>query len=385
MKFKVLAQDSQSKARRSQLTLAHGVVEAPVFMPVGTVGSVKGVSNEELVALGAQIILGNTYHLHLRPTSEYVKENFGSLHGFTGWQKSILTDSGGFQVFSLGLRGQSNEEGESALVKITEEGAEFRSHIDGTKHLFTPERVVDIQHNLGSDIMMCLDVCPSAEASQEVLRATMDQTHRWAVRGVNYWQQMKGDSQQNYFGIIQGGADKQLRQESAQFISSLPFDGIAIGGVANGGESKQRMYEAVAWAMPFIPADKPRYLMGVGEPVDMIRAISQGIDMFDCVLPTRLGRHGVAWVGSECQGFSSLHITRSAFRSDTAVLDPSCSCLACAGGYSRAYIHHLVREKEILGIRLLTLHNLAHVLSLFERIRKSLEEGTFSDQFGSFY
>ncbi len=383
MKFTLLEKDNQTKARRGRLALAHGVVETPFFMPVGTVGSVKGVSNEELEQLGAQIILSNTYHLHLRPTSEYIKEEFGSLHNFMGWKKPILTDSGGFQVFSLGLRTQADGSTPS-FVKITEEGAAFQSHLDGSKHLFTPERVVDIQHNLGTDIMMCLDVCPAAEDPHGVVASTMERTHRWAKRGSEHWEKVKGESQQAYFGIVQGGAYEELRQESAQYISSLPFDGIAIGGVANGGESKQRMAEAVDWAIPFIPADKPRYLMGVGEPVDMIKAISQGIDMFDCVLPTRLGRHGVVWVGDETRGFTSLDITKSLFRTDKAVLDEHCTCLACAGGYSRAYIHHLIREKEILGVRLTTLHNLAHVLSLFARIRASLEAGTFNQLFAPF-
>lgn len=382
MKFTLHKTAAHSRARRGTLELAHGIVETPIFMPVGTVGSVKSVSNEELEALGAQIILGNTYHLHLRPTSEYINEHFGSLHSFTGWKKPILTDSGGFQVFSLGLRAEVTEDGDSPnLVKITEEGAQFTSHLDGSKHMFTPESVVDIQHRLGSDIMMCLDVCPAAEVPYERVKEVMEQTHRWEERGSAYWQKIKGDSQQAYFGIVQGGAYEDLRRASAQYVSSLPFDGIAIGGVANGGESKVRMYEAVEYAMPHIPITKPRYLMGVGEPVDMIRAIHQGVDMFDCVLPTRLGRHGVAWIGDERHGFSSIHVARAAFKTDTSVLDRECTCPACAGGYSRAYLHHLIKEKEILGIRLLTLHNLAHVLNLFARIRQSIERDTFVRDF----
>lgn len=380
MKFTLLKTDTKTRARRGELHLAHGVVQTPIFMPVGTVGSVKAVSNEELLELGAQIILGNTYHLHLRPRSEFIQEHFGSLHNFMGWKKPILTDSGGYQVFSLGLRAEAKGEGPQ-LVKIKEEGATFFSHIDGSKHLFTPERVIDIQRNLGSDIMMPLDACPDGNADHAAIKKAMEQTHRWAQRGIEYWGKVKGESQQTYFGIVQGGPFADLRKESAQFISSLPFDGIAIGGVANGGESKEKMSEAVEYAIAYIPQEKPRYLMGVGEPIDMIRAVSQGIDMFDCVLPTRLGRHGVAWVGDESRGLRSLDVAKAAYKTDVGVLDEQCDCPACSNGYSRAYIHHLLREKEILGIRLLTLHNLRHVISLFERMRKSLEAGTFAKDF----
>ncbi len=382
MKFEVLKKDLKTRARRGELTLAHGTVQTPVFMPVGTVGSVKGLSSQDLESLGAQIILGNTYHLNIRPSSEYIKEKFGSLHDFMRWPHPILTDSGGFQVFILGLRGEVKE-GSPDLVKITEEGAEFRSHIDGSKHFFSPERVIDIQRNLGSDIMMPLDVCTEYPATHERTQQTMHQTHRWEQRGSDYWQKMKGDSEQAYFGIVQGGTYADLRAESAQFIAKLPFDGIAIGGVSV-GEGKSAMKEAVDAAIPHIPETKPRYLMGVGEPQDMIRAISQGIDMFDCVLPTRLARHGVALVGDEKRGFASLNMRNAQFRDDTKVLDETCACPSCAHGYSRAYISHLIKENELLGIRLLTLHNVWHVLDLFRRIRASLDEGTFGDIFSPF-
>jgi len=246
MKFTLLTTDTKTRARRGELHLPHGVVQTPVFMPVGTVGSVKGVSNEELNALGAQIILGNTYHLHLRPTSEFIQKLFGSLHGFNRWQKPILTDSGGYQVFSLGLRGESTgDEAAPKLVKISEEGARFQSHIDGSPHLFTPENVIDIQSNLGSDIMMALDVCPDGNADYAAIKKAMEQTHRWAKRGSEYWKKIKGESERAYFGIVQGGPYADLRRESAELITNLDFDGIAIGGVANGGESKEKMHEAV--------------------------------------------------------------------------------------------------------------------------------------------
>ncbi len=348
MEFNLLKKDTNSRARRGELKLSHGVVQTPIFMPVGTVGSVKGISSEDLNELGAQIILGNTYHLNLRPTSEYIKENFKSLHGFMRWDKPILTDSGGFQVFSLGLKAEvKNGEG-PRLVKISDEGVEFRSHIDGSKHNFTPERVIDIQRNLGSDILMPLDVCTEFPATYERAKKAMEQTHDWERRGINYWKKV-GDGTQAYFGIVQGSTFDDLRQESAKFISSLGFDGIAIGGVSV-GEGKEAMKQAVEAAIPFIPEDKPRYLMGVGEPVDMIKAVSQGIDMFDCVLPTRLARHGVAWVGDEVRGFESLNLKNSGFKQDTGVLDETCDCPSCENGYSRAYIHHLIKENEMLGI-----------------------------------
>ncbi len=385
MTFTLLTTDDQTKARRGRLELFHGVVETPVFMPVGTVGSVKSVSNEDLLALGAQIILGNTYHLHLRPTSEVIRDSFDSLHGFNGWKKPILTDSGGYQVFSLGLR-HEDKEGQQNLVKITEEGARFSSHIDGSRHMFTPESVIDIQTNLGSDIMMALDVCPDGNADYAEIKKAMEQTHRWAERGIEYWEKRKKllpelADKHAYFGIVQGGPHDDLRRESAQFLSSLPFDGMAIGGVANGGESKEKMHQAVEYAMPHIPVDKPRYLMGVGEPIDMVRAVAQGVDMFDCVLPTRLGRHGVAWVRDADGRFVSLDLAKSKHAASRDVIEQDCDCPACVNGYSRGYIHHLIKEKEILGVRLLTLHNLRFVMRLFEAMRSAIENKTFYNEF----
>lgn len=383
MKFTIKAKDKNTNARRGVLELAHGTVQTPVFMPVGTVGSVKAVSSEDLIALGAEIILGNTYHLNLRPTSEYIVEKFGSLHRFMNWPRNILTDSGGFQVFSLGLR--SNVKGEGPqLVKISEEGAEFSSHLNGDKHMFTPERVVDIQRNLGSDIMMPLDVCPEYPATREWIESSMEQTHRWEKRGIDYWQKIKGESEQAYFGIVQGGTFDDLRKISAEYINSLAFDGIAIGGVANGGEGKERMSQAVITAVSCIDEMKPRYLMGVGEPDDLIRSVGQGVDMFDCVLPTRLARHGVAWIGNEIEGFTEIDLAKARWNDDLSAIDAKCDCPACQSGYSRAYIHHLVKEKEITGIRLLTLHNLRLYLGLMERIRKAIEVGTFSEQFAKY-
>lgn len=382
MKFTIKAKDKNTNARRGVLELAHGIVQTPVFMPVGTVGSVKAVSSEDLIALGAEIILGNTYHLNLRPTSEYIAEKFGSLHKFMNWPRNILTDSGGFQVFSLGLR--SNVKGEGPqLVKISEEGAEFSSHLNGDKHMFSPERVVDIQRNLGSDIMMSLDVCTEFPATAERTKAAMEQTHRWEKRGIDYWQKIKGDSKQAYFGIVQGGTYDDLRKESAEYISSLDFDGIAIGGVSV-GEDKAAMERAVVASMNYLPEDKPRYLMGVGEPDDLIRSVGQGIDMFDCVLPTRLARHGVAWIGNEIDGFIEIDLAKARWNDDLSAIDAKCDCPACQSGYSRAYIHHLVKEKEITGIRLLTLHNLRLYLGLMERMRNAIEEGDFSERFAKY-
>lgn len=379
MFFELLSKDTKTNARLGRLHLAHGVVETPVFMPVGTLGSVKSVSSEELIELGVQIVLGNAYHLHLRPGDEYIKEQFGSLHDFMRWTKPILTDSGGFQVFSLGLRPDIEGHNRPRLVKIGEEGVVFRSHIDGSEHTFTPERVIDIQRNLGSDVMMPLDVCTEYPATFQRTKEAMEQTHRWEKRAIDYWQSIK-NTDQYLFGIVQGGTHDDLRTESAIFMSDLGFDGVAIGGVSV-GEGKVAMEHAVHITIPHIPEDRPRYLMGVGEPIDMIKAIAQGIDMFDCVLPTRLARHGTAWIGNENTGFSSLNLVRATSREDMRVLDPDCQCPSCLGGYSRAYIHHLVKEKEILGIRLLTLHNLSHLIKLFERIRSSIRSQTFGKIF----
>ncbi|MDR2892676.1 MAG: tRNA guanosine(34) transglycosylase Tgt [Deltaproteobacteria bacterium] len=393
--FRLLARDGA--ARRGELHTAHGVIQTPIFMPVGTVGSVKAVAPDDLEALGAQIILGNTYHLYLRPGDELVRRR-GGLHGFTGWRKPFLTDSGGFQAFSL-----------SELRKISEAGVEFRSHLDGSKHLFTPEKVVQIQRNLNSDIMMVLDECVPYGTTHEYTEKSIRLTTRWALRslaahtnfeppvevfserigktplpdavgarpfgpylGPNSGNGLPADGGRNLmFAITQGGFFKDTRSASVEELGGYPFDGFAIGGLSV-GEPKNEMYELLAHTAPLLPQDKPRYLMGVGTPRDIITGISQGVDMFDCVLPTRNARNGTLYTS---QG--KLNIKRREFAEDDGPLDPACSCYTCRT-FSRAYLRHLFVSKEILSFRLNSLHNLTYFLNLVQRARLAIEQGRFS-------
>ncbi len=393
MKFELL--NKKEKIRWGRIHTRKGIIETPVFMPVGTQGTVKAMNTPEMERIGAQIILGNTYHLYLRPGTE-ILDTFGGLHNFMRWDKPILTDSGGYQVFSLGSKLQNcnimeNLDGAASddvsLVKITEEGAIFKSHIDGSKHLFAPEKVIDIQLSIGSDIMMPLDYCPSAEATDGEIEKAVDQTSRWFERTWRHFQKRivengwSDDERPALFAIIQGGAKERLRKKSYEFLSQFAVDGFSIGGVANAGESKLKQRRALEYTLPLIPDDKPRYLMGVGEPEDMIGAISQGVDMFDCVLPTRLARHGTAWVFANQDndllkgewGFGKIDFRKSILKGDKDPIDALCDCEACRH-YSKAYIHHLFKAKEILGIRLLTEHNLRFVLKIFDEIRADLGE-----------
>lgn len=367
--------------RKGRIILAHGEIKTPVFMPVGTIGSVKGISPQELKEINAQIILGNTYHLYLRPGEDFLKE-VGGLHKFINWDQPLLTDSGGFQVFSLGARrGILNGNTENELiddkftggVKITEDGVIFKSHLDGSENVFTPESVIDTQIKFGSDIMMVLDVCTEYPATWERAKETMELTHRWAKRAIDHFRKLQKQGigkNQNLFGIIQGSTYEDLRIESAKTISTMGFDGIAIGGVSV-GEGKKNMADVLDWVMPYIPEDKPRYLMGVGEPEDLIMATQKGIDMFDCVLPTRLGRHGTVWVKVEDKKYKKIDLRKSVYQKNTASIDEKCNCFACKNQFSQAYISHLIREKEIFGLRLASLHNLYTLLDLMKEIRKS--------------
>ena len=360
-KFKVTKQSKNSLARTGVLETSHGKIETPVFMPCATRGTVKGISFEELKNLGFKIILGNTYHLYLRPGDTLIKE-LGGLHKFMNWEESILTDSGGYQVFSLSKN--------LNLVKLKKEGVVFKSHLDGSKHLFTPEKVIEIQKNLGSDIMMVLDECTAFPATKKQAQESMELTHLWAKKASDYWQE-KGIKNQALFGIIQGSVYKDLREESTKFISKLPFDGIAVGGVSV-GEGKTHMYNVLKWVGPKLPKDKPHYLMGVGEPEDIIKAVSYGFDMFDCVLPTRLGRHGTIWQTENWKKFTKIDLRKSKYSHDQKIMMEGCKCPACSLGYSRAYISHLVREKEMLGMRLASLHNLFILQELTRKIREGL-------------
>jgi queuine tRNA-ribosyltransferase len=330
-------------------------VETPVFMPVGTQGTVKAMTPEELRALGAQMILGNTYHLYLRPGPGVIREG-GGLHRFMHWDGVILTDSGGFQVFSL-----------APLRRITTEGVVFRSHIDGSEHFFTPEKVVALQRELGSDIAMVLDECPPYPCPHDEVEAAVDRTTLWAERSLA----ATGGEGPALFGIVQGGTHRDLREKSARELLALGFCGYAIGGLSV-GEPREMMFAALDWTAPLLPPDKPRYLMGVGAPLDIVEAIARGIDMFDSVLPTRLGRHGGALTRK-----GRLNIRNAQYIHDFGPLEDGCACYACTN-YTRAYIHHLVRAGEILGVRLLATHNLYFTLRLVDRAREAIARGSFA-------
>ncbi len=378
MKFSIIKKAKNSLARCGLLQTARGKVQTPVFMPCATVGAVKGVSAEELNNLGYEIILANTYHLYLRPGEKEIKK-FGELHRFMNWPKPILTDSGGYQVFSLGknFRNYSDEIEQASLVNVNPDGAWFKSHLDGSKHFFSPEKVLEIQKDLGSDIVMVLDECTEYPASFERARESLEMTHHWANRSIEFWQRFKNlsadrrDPKQAIFGIIQGSIYKNLREISAKYISSLGFDGIAVGGVSV-GEGKRNMYQVMRWLGPLLPKDKPHYLMGVGEPEDIIEAVKWGFDMFDCVLPTRLGRHGTVWVTSKWRTFRKLDLRKAQYRQDKKVIMKDCRCPACSKGYARAYIGHLVKSNEMLGMRLASLHNLWLINELIKKIRQSI-------------
>ena len=363
IKFKVLKESTETKARLGELETPHGIIETPIFMPVGTRATVKAMTPEEVRDLGAQIILSNTYHLYLKPGHELIKEA-GGLHKFMNWQKPILTDSGGFQVFSLG-----------DLRKITEEGVEFRSHIDGSKHFISPEKSIEIQNYLGSDIMMAFDECTPYPSTYEYAKKSMERTSRWAKRCKDYHKEWK---KQGLFGIIQGGMYKDLREQSAKEIIHIGFPGYAIGGLSV-GEPKDLMYEILEFTAPLLPRDKPRYLMGVGTPDYLFEAVINGIDMADCVLPTRIARNGTTITS---QG--RLTIRNAKYAKDFSKLDPECDCYTCKN-YSRAYIRHLFNVNEILGARLATIHNLYFLIKLMENIRNAIKEDRLLEYKEEFY
>ncbi|QDV23947.1 Queuine tRNA-ribosyltransferase [Aureliella helgolandensis] len=353
--FNLQGSDPHSSARFGELHTPRGTVETPVFMPVGTLGTVKGLTVDQVKTTGASLILGNTYHLALRPGSERV-ERLGGLHEFMGWDGPILTDSGGFQIFSL-----------SQCAKITEQGATFQSHIDGRKLELTPEESIRIQERLGSDIAMVLDHVVALPAEREVVRDAMQRSTRWASRCL----EVASRQQQAKFAIVQGGLDVELRQESAQGLTQLPFDGYAVGGLSV-GEPPPEMYRMIAATTPFLPADKPRYLMGVGRPIDLLEGIARGIDMFDCVMPTRNGRNALAftWQGT-------LRMRNAKHADDRRPIDETCPCLACR--HSRAYLRHLFIAGEMLGPILLTHHNLTFYQQLMSAARKHIAAGSFGE------
>ena len=353
-------------ARRGILTTAHGDIETPVFMPVGTQGAVKALTPQHLDDIGAGIILGNTYHLMLRPGDELIARR-GGLHKFIGWKKPILTDSGGYQVFSLAER-----------RKINESGVEFRSHLDGSTHLLTPESAVDIQLNLGSDIAMVLDECPASSSTPEVIDRSLELTARWAGRCRERFLERKKipgpftNFRGAQFGICQGGIYPELRAKSAELTVSIGFDGYAIGGLSV-GEPNETMYGVVETTTPLLPVDQPRYLMGVGTPIDLIECVARGVDMFDCVLPTRNARNGQLFTSE-----GPLNIKNSEYAEDDGPVDPACGCYTCRN-FSRAYLRHLYRAGEMTGATLNTLHNLSFYLDSMRRIREAISFGRFED------
>lgn len=350
-KFNLIKKAKDSNARLGVITTRHGDIFTPAFMPVGTKASVKSLSPEDLVSNKTQIILGNTYHLYLRPGMDIIKR-FGGIHRFINWELPILTDSGGFQLYSL-----------KRLADVTEEGVRFYSHLDGGEHLFTPEKAIDIQETIGADIIMPLDECLSYPATYDETKASLELTSRWLDRCIN----AKKRADQALFGIIQGGMYEELRAESAHTVTSKPLDGFAIGGLSV-GEDKGLMYNMVRYTIPHLPTDKPRYLMGVGSPEDIIECVVMGIDIFDCVMPTRNARNGCLFTSS-----GRLNIRNSCFKNDKNSLDSRCECYTCKN-YSRAYLRHLFISREVLALRLNTIHNIFFYNTLMEKIRTAIKD-----------
>lgn len=448
-KFQVIKKDVKTRARVGEITTAHGIIKTPAFVPVGTKATVKGLTPQDLKEAGVQLLFGNTYHLHLRPGEDLVKK-FGGISKFMSWNGPTISDSGGFQVFSLGkivrlshvsddarlfdsktdqlnsaslsksrLQSEpkptfSSSESEQAhfekirLVKITEDGVEFRSHIDGSKHLFTPEISIQIQKKLGADLILAFDECAPHPSSHEYTKEAMERTHKWALRSLAAFkskiQSTKSQTISNIqnsnnkkvsnsdirysnfyypynqalYGITQGGVYKDLRIESAKFISKLNFDGIAIGGVAV-GESKKQMIDAVDWSMPYLPKEKPKHLLGVGEVDDIFEIIERGIDTFDCVIPTRFGRYGIIFIGPPLGNIKNrfrIDINRTSFANDKSPIAKNCACYVCSN-FTRAYIHHLFRAQELLAYRLASYHNMFFINNLVREIRCAILDGNF--------
>lgn len=383
--FELLAKEGEARAGR--LVTPHGPIETPSFVAVGTQATVKAVSTEDLRKIGNQVIITNSYHLHLQPGEDLI-EKMGGLHRFMGWEGPLMTDSGGFQIFSHGAgkehgvgkiapifpeekdRGQHlNSKKGKPLVKVDEEGVEFISYLDGSRHWFTPEGVMEIGRKLGADIIMVLDECTSPLHDYHYTKAAMERTHRWAVRALVEFQRTC-DNSQALLGIVQGGAYRDLRQESATFIADQGFDGYAIGGSL--GRSKEEMHQVLEWTLPILPQDKPRHLLGIGEIEDIFEVVKRGFDLFDCVAPTRMARTGTLFA-KEAERFR-IHILNAQFRDDLRPIDEGCNCYTCSN-YSRAYLRHLFVAKELLAIRLATIHNLYFLESLMRQIRTAIREG----------
>ncbi len=359
MKIRYELEGTYGKARVGKLVTNHGTFETPMFMPVGTQATVKTLSPEELKEMGSAVILSNTYHLWLRPGEDIVHQA-GGLHTFMNYDGPILTDSGGYQVFSLAKNKKKD---------IVEEGVHFKSHLDGKKLFLTPELSIHIQNQLDSDIAMSFDECPPASADYQYLKNSVERTLRWAKRGLD----VHRNENQSLFGIVQGGPYEDLRKYSAIETVKMNFDGYSIGGVANDDESKEDMYRAIDYSIPYLPEDKPRYLMGVGEPVDIIEGVIRGIDMFDCVLPTRIARHGNAFTRH-----GKMNLKNAKYKEDFTPIEESCDCYACKH-YTRAYIRHLIVANETFGARLLSIHNIRFLIRLVEELREAIRNQTLME------
>lgn len=383
--FKIEKKCPRTRARTGIFSTPHGDIQTPIFMPCGTKATVKSLSPEELETIGIEILLGNTYHLSLRP-GERLIEKMGGLHSWMNWQKPILTDSGGFQIFSLSDKGKND--GTNNHVKIRENGVEFRSHLDGSSHFLTPEKAIKIQEKLGADIIMALDECAPAKSDKTYARKALNLTHKWVLECKHVHEKLQKKrlekanksqsshaNQKNYlpqalFPIVQGVTFDDLRKESAQFMNELDLPGIAIGGLSV-GESKEKLYHTLEVVEPYLNEKKPRYLMGVGSPENIVEAVARGVDMFDCVLPTRLARHGAFWTNETRE-----NIKNTQFRNDPKPLLEACDCYACQH-FSRSYIRHLIIENEIFGHRLLSIHNLHFLVQLTHTIRNAIHNATF--------
>ncbi|MFC1647600.1 tRNA guanosine(34) transglycosylase Tgt [Patescibacteria group bacterium] len=366
--FKFQIKATEGKARSGILNTPHGKIKTPVFMPVGTKATVKTLSPEEIKATKSQIVLANTYHLYLRPGPQTVKK-MGGLHKWMNWDGPLLTDSGGFQVFSLAVNKRGNTK---PLVKIREDGVEFKSILDGSKHFFTPEKAIQIQNDLSADIIMAFDECAPAHSSHQYSKQAMNRTHNWAVACKKEHEklQKRGEVKQALFPIVQGGIHDDLRIESTKFMADLDLPGIAIGGLSV-GETRREMYHTLDVINPYLPEEKPRYLMGVGTPDDLLESISHGVDMFDCVMATRNARHGSFWTKD-----GRSHIKNAGYKEDAGPVMKGCGCYACKN-FSRSYVRHLILENEMFGQRLLTIHNIYFLVDLMKKVRMHIEKGTF--------
>lgn len=383
-KFSFTLHQQKERARVGEFTTPHGRVKTPIFMPVGTLATVKSLDTQDIKETQAQIILANTYHLYLRPGMEKLVK-MGGVHEFMGWSGPMLTDSGGFQVFSLGLGNKESAlKGQTKLAQVTDEGVGFKSHLDGSQHFFTPEKSIEIQRQIGADIIMAFDECTPDQATPEYARLALDRTHNWAKRCVDAWEKTERQSvyghYQALFGIVQGAMHQSLRQESAQFMSQLPFDGIAVGGETV-GYNMAGTQELMSWINDILPTEKPRYAMGLGrDPQNLIDAIKVGFDMFDCVAPTRFARNGTLYYGhlQDHDEFVSpfkngrLQIGNAQFATDKEIIQTGCDCYTCKSGYTRGYLHHLFKTDELTYYRLASIHNVRFMVRLSQEIRDCL-------------